>query len=378
MMKTEAIKKLKVATVFGTRPEIIRLSRIFEKLDRHFDHVMVNTSQNYDYELDEIFFEQMGIRKPDYSLKVKSDSLGGQIANIIAQSEGVFFKEKPDCILILGDTNSALSAIIAKRMRIPIFHMEAGNRCFDESVPEETNRKIIDHVSDINLAYSENARQYLAREGIKPETVYVTGSPLWEVFSHYKKQISESNILDRLDLKKGGYFVVSLHREENVGYAQALSKLVDTLDAVANAYKLPVIFGIHPRTKIRLKQEGLKLHPLVKPHKPFGYFDYVNLQKNSFCVLSDSGTILEECSMIEFPAVQLRTSSERPEAYDEGAAILSGLDKSMVLQSIEIITGQFAANENFKAPGCYRETNVSGKIVRLIASQAKNILRKYN
>ncbi len=377
-MEAKIAKKIKVATVFGTRPEIIRLSRIFEKLDRHFNHVMVRTSQNYDYELDKIFFEQMGIRKPDYSLNVKADSLGGQIANIIIQCEEVFLKEKPDCILILGDTNSALSTIVAKRMKIPIFHMEAGNRCFDENVPEEINRRIIDHISDINLPYSENARQYLIREGIRNETIFVTGSPLWEVFNYYKKKIADSDILDRLGLKKGKYFSASLHREENVDRKEALTKLADILDAVAKVYKLPVIFSIHPRTKKRLDQEGLKLNSLVKSHKPFGYFDYINLQQNSFCALSDSGTILEECSMIKFPAVQVRTSSERPEAYDEGAAILSGLDKDMVLQSIEIVTSQFAGNEIFKAPACYQEENVSGKIVRLIASQAKNILRKYN
>jgi UDP-N-acetylglucosamine 2-epimerase (non-hydrolysing) len=377
-MKNINFAKLKVLTIFGTRPEIIRLSRIFEKLDRYFDHVMVRTSQNFDYELDGIFFKEMGLRTPDYTLKVKAESLGGQIANILIECEKVLLKEKPDCVLILGDTNSALSAIIAKRMKIPIFHMEAGNRCFDENVPEEINRRIIDHISDINLPYGENARQYLIKEGINPGTVYVTGSPLWEVFNHYKKQIAESDILKRLNLKKGRFFCASLHREENIGKKATLVKLAETLNAVADVYKLPVIFSTHPRTKIRLKQEGLKLHSLILAHKPFGYFDYVNLQMNSFCALSDSGTILEECSMAGFPAIQVRTSSERPEAYEAGAAILSGLDKGMVLHSIEIIAGQTAKKVRFLPPACYQEANVSDKIVRLIASQAINILRKYN
>jgi UDP-N-acetylglucosamine 2-epimerase (non-hydrolysing) len=371
-------KKLKVMTIFGTRPEIIRLSRIFAKLDRYFDHIMVHAHQSFDYEMDGIFFEQMGIRKPDHSLSVKADTLGKQIANIIDQSEQVLIKEKPDCVLIMGDVNSALSSIIARRMRIPIFHMEAGNRAFDANIPEEANRMIIDHISDINLPYSENARQYLLREGVKPETIFVTGSPLREVYDYYKEKIDKSDILKQLDIEKGEYFIVSLHREENVDRDETLAKLVGTLNAVARNYKKSVVFGVHPRTKKRLEQLGAHLDPLVKLCKPFGYFDYMKLMKDSFCALSDSGTILEECSIVGFPAVQVRVSSERPEAYDEGAAILSGLDKDMVLQAIDIVTGQFAAGEKFKVPYNYQEPNVSGKIVRVIASQAKNILKKYH
>src|SRR3989344_156834 len=376
MQKQFNKKKLKIMIIFGTRPEIIRLSRVFAKLDQYLNLIMVHTGQSYDYEMSEIFFNDLGIRKPDYFLVVKSETLGGQIANIISKSEEVFVKEMPDALLVLGDTNSALSAIVAKRMKIPIFHMEAGNRCFDENVPEEINRKIVDHISDINLPYSENARLYLIKEGIHPGTIFVTGSPLAEVLNYYKKNIEQSEILSNLGLSKNRYFVASIHREENVENKESLLKLIDSLNTAAENYKLPVFVSTHPRTQKLLKKYGFKINKLVSFHKPLGYFDYVCLQKNAFCVLSDSGTILEESSILRFPAVQVRNSSERPEAYDEGSAILSGLDKDIILQSINIVTKQFSLGEKFNVPKDYLSVNVSSKVLRHIAGLTKIIQKR--
>jgi len=376
MQKQFNKKKLKIMIIFGTRPEIIRLSRVFAKLDQYLNLIMVHTGQSYDYEMSEIFFKDLGIRKPDYFLGVKSETLGGQIANIILKSEEVLIKEAPDALLVLGDTNSALSAIVAKRMKIPIFHMEAGNRCFDENVPEEINRKIVDHISDINLPYSENARLYLIKEGIHPGTIFVTGSPLAEVLNYYKKNIEQSKILSNLGLSKNRYFVASIHREENVENKESLLKLIDSLNTAAENYKLPVFVSTHPRTQKLLKKYGFKINKLVSFHKPLGYFDYVCLQKNAFCVLSDSGTILEESSILRFPAVQVRNSSERPEAYDEGSAILSGLDKDIILQSINIVTKQFSSGEKFNVPKDYLSVNVSGKVLRHIAGLTKIIQKR--
>ena len=376
MQKQFNKKKLKIMIIFGTRPEIIRLSRVFAKLDQYLNLIMVHTGQSYDYEMSEIFFNDLGIRKPDYFLGVKSETLGGQIANIISKSEEVFVKEMPDALLVLGDTNSALSAIIAKRIKIPIFHMEAGNRCFDENVPEEINRKIVDHISDINLPYSENARLYLIKEGIHPGTIFVTGSPLAEVLNYYKKNIEQSKILSNLGLSKNRYFVASIHREENVENKESLLKLIDSLNTAAENYKLPVFVSTHPRTQKLLKKYGFKINKLVSFHKPLGYFDYVCLQKNAFCVLSDSGTILEESSILRFPAVQVRNSSERPEAYDEGSAILSGLDKDIILQSINIVTKQFSSGEKFNVPKDYLSVNVSSKVLRHIAGLTKIIQKR--
>lgn len=363
-------------TVFGTRPEIIRLSRVFAKLDEHIQHVMVHTGQSYDYEMNEVFFKDLGIRKPDYFLEVKAETLGGQIANIIAKSEEVLKKESPDAVLVLGDTNSALASIIAKRMKIPIFHMEAGNRCFDENVPEEINRRIVDHISDINLPYSENARLYLMREGIHPGTIFVTGSPMAEVLDYYQKSIAQSGILKELSLEPKKYFAVSIHREENVENRESLAKLMATLTAIADYYKIPIAVSTHPRTAARLKEFKFDEHPLIHFHKPFGYFDYIQLQKNALCVLSDSGTIPEEAAILGFPALQVRESSERPEALDEGVIILSGLDKDTVLHSIEIATKQYAKGEKFNAPRNYRDTNVSSKVLRLIIGLTK-IIKKH-
>lgn len=363
-------------TIFGTRPEIIRLSRVFAEFDKYVNHIMVHTGQSYDYEMNQVFFENLKVRKPNYFLEVKSETLGGQIAKIIEKSEEVMKKEMPDAVLILGDTNSALAAIVAKRMKIPIFHMEAGNRSFDENVPEETNRRIVDHISDINMPYSENARLYLIKEGVHPGTIFVTGSPMAEIWEFYKKDVEQSQVLKELSLKKGKYFVVSIHREENVDEKESLGKLIDALNAVAKIYKMPVIVSTHPRTVKRLAEYKFKINKLINFHKPFGYFDYNNLQLNAFCVLSDSGTIHEESSIMGFPAIQVRVSSERPEAFDEGVAILSGLDKDIILQSIDITVKQIAAGKKFNVPAAYRTDNVSSKVLRLVVGLAKIIRNK--
>ncbi|MBN2197984.1 UDP-N-acetylglucosamine 2-epimerase (non-hydrolyzing) [Candidatus Wolfebacteria bacterium] len=369
-------KKLKIMTIFGTRPEIIRLSRIFSKLDSYVNHIMVHTGQSYDYEMDKIFFENLKIRKPNYLLEVKSETLGGQIAKIIEKSEEVLKREMPDAVLILGDTNSSLAGIVAKRMKIPVFHMEAGNRSFDENVPEEINRKIIDHISDINLPYSENARLYLIKEGIHPGNIYVTGSPMAEVIDFYKENIEQSQILKELGLEKNKYFIVSIHREENIETKGNLEKLIESLNTIAENYDLPIIISVHPRTRKRLEDYKFEINGLINFHKPFGYFDYNNLQLNSFCVLSDSGTIQEESSIMKFPAIQVRVSSERPEAFDEGVLILSGLDKDIILQSIDIITEQIKTGEKFNIPYSYRDINVSSKVLRLIIGLTKIIQQK--
>jgi UDP-N-acetyl-L-fucosamine synthase len=364
------MKKLKIITIFGTRPEIIRLSRVLAKLDEYVNHITVYTGQSYDYELSKLFFEQLKVRKPNYFLGVKSETLGGQIAKIIEKSEKVLIKEKPDALLILGDTNSALAAIIAKRMKIPIFHMEAGNRSFDENVPEEINRRIVDHISDINLPYSENARQYLIREGIHPGTLFVTGTPMTEVLDHYGDLIESSTILTDMKLKEGKYFVASIHREENVESKESLVNIMSALAEVAKKYKMPIMMSAHPRTKNKIKKFKIKIHKSINFHKPFGYFEYNKMQKNAFCVLSDSGSIHEEAAALGFPAVQLRVSQERPEAFDEGVAILSGHDTDVILQSIDIITRQIKSGEKFNIPKNYSDKNVSGKVLRLIM-QAK-------
>lgn len=375
-MKKSNINKLKIMTIFGTRAEIIRLSRVFAKLDQYVNHIMVHTGQSYDYDMNQVFFENLKIRKPNYFLEVKSNTLGGQIAKIIERSEEVLKKEMPDAVLILGDTNSALATIIAKRMKIPIFHMEAGNRCFDENVPEEINRKIVDHISDINLPYSENARLYLIQEGIHPGTIFVTGSPFAEIFNYYKNSINKSDILKQLKLSPKKYFVASIHREENVESKESLAKLIDSLNSVAEKYKMPIIVSTHPRTANKLKEYNFKADKLINFNKPLGYFDYNKLQKNALCVLSDSGSIQEESSIMKFPAIQLRVSSERPEAFDEGVLILSGIDKNIILQAIDITTKQFSAGEKFNIPKNYQDTNISNKVLRLIVGLAGIVKNK--
>ena len=370
MKKPNTEKKLKVMTIFGTRPEIIRLSRVMAKLDMYVNHVTVHTGQSFDYEMSQVFFDDLGVRKPDYFLEVKSETLGGQIAKIIERSESVLAKEKPDALLILGDTNSALAAIVAKRMKIPIFHMEAGNRSFDENVPEEINRRIVDHISDINLLYSENARLYLIREGIHPGTLFVTGTPMTEVLMHHAKDIDNSKILTQLKLKKRKYFVASVHREENVESETAFRNIIAALNAVAETYNMPILVSTHPRTRKKIDEYKVATHRLINFHKPMGYFDYNKLQKNAFCVLSDSGSIHEEAAILKMPAVQLRVSQERPEAFDEGVAVLSGHDTNMILHSIHLVTDQVKRGIVFNVPAAYSKTNVSDKVVRLL-TQAK-------
>ena len=360
------MSKLKLVTILGTRPEIIRLTEIIKLSDKIFDHILVHTGQNYDYTLNEIFFNDLELRKPDYFLNVAGDHLGETIGNVISKSYEVLIKEKPDALLVLGDTNSVLCTISAKRLKIPIFHMEAGNRCFDQNVPEEINRKISDHISDINLTYTENSRRYLLSEGFRKDHVFVTGSPLFEVLNTFKKQISESLILEKLNLIKNKFFVISAHREENIDLGDNFLKLVETINCVADKYKLPIIFSTHPRTKNKINSSKIKFHPLVKNIEPLGFFDYVNLQMNSFCVLSDSGTISEESSMLSFPAISIRTSTERPEAIDAGSIVLGGIKVNNVMNSINTCISTF--EKDIALPSEYKTENVSKKVIRLIQS----------
>ena len=363
-------KSLKVMTIVGTRPEIIRLARILPKLDQYLNHIIVYTSQSYSPELSTVFFKDFKLRKPNYVLDVKSDTLGGQIANIIAQTEKVMIKEKPDALLILGDTNSALSAIVAKRMKIPIFHMEAGNRSFDENVPEEINRRIVDHISDYNLPYTENSRTYLLKEGIHPGTIYVTGSPMAEVLNYYNESIEKSDILEKLKLDERKYFIASAHREENVDNPKHLKELFQSLNYVAKTYKLPIIVSLHPRTKDRLSKTKIKLHKLVRLEVPFSFFDFNKLQKYALCVLSDSGTIQEESAIMGFRAIQIRVSSERPEAFDAGTIILTGHNAETIQKAIEIVVDLEERDEKLDIPQSYEIDNVSTKILKLILGLA--------
>lgn len=366
--------QLKLVTVIGTRPEIIRLAEIVKLADQNFNHILVHTGQNYDYALNEIFFEDLGLRKPDYFLGVAGNHLGETIGNVIAKTYEVFMTEKPDALLVLGDTNSVLCTIAAKRLKIPIFHMESGNRCFDQNVPEEINRKISDHISDINLTYTEHSRRYLLSEGFRKDHVFVTGSPLYEVLFKNSASIENSKVLEKLKLKKGKYFVVSAHREENIDLGDNFFKLSKSLNAVANKYSLPIVFSTHPRTLKQIKNKGIKFHSLITIMPPFGFFDYVNLQKNAYCVLSDSGTISEESAMMGFPAVSLRTSTERPEAIDAGSVVLGGITEEDVLNAICVCL-RTHDNNNLIAPIEYRVEDVSSKIIRVIQSYT-NIVNK--
>jgi len=356
-------------TVVGTRPEIIRLSRVTAKLDRYADHVLVHTGQNYDYELNDIFFRDLGIRKPDYFLKAAASSLAGTIGQIISKVDIVLEKERPEAILILGDTNSCLSAIPAKRRKIPIFHMEAGNRCFDQRVPEETNRKIVDHVSDINLTYSSIAREYLLREGLPPDRIIKTGSPMFEVLHHYMAGINKSQIVKLLHLKRRDYFVVSAHREENVDSDINLTRLTAVLNDLAETYGKRIIVSTHPRTRKRVEAKGVKFQDKIDLMKPLGFFDYVNLQKNAYAVLSDSGTITEESSILNFPALNIREAHERPEGMEEGAVMMTGLDPLRVNQALSILEDQPRGEKRLIRPvSDYSMPNVSGKVLRIIIS----------
>ena len=361
------MSKLKLATILGTRPEIIRLAEIIKLADKTYNHILIHTGQNYDYQLNEIFFEELGLRKPDYFLNVVGEHLGLTIGNVIAKSYEVLLNEKPDALLVLGDTNSVLCTIAAKRLKIPIFHMESGNRCFDQNVPEETNRKISDHISDINLTYTEHSRRYLLSEGFRKDHIFVTGSPLYEVLDLNKNRIDESNILLKLNLKKNKYFVVSAHREENIDIDDNFISLTSAINKVADKYQYPIIFSTHPRTKKKIEEKKIKFHPLIQNIKPLGFFDYVNLQKNAYCVLSDSGTISEESAMINFPAISIRTSTERPEAVDFGNIILGGITENNILNSIDICLNTIS-NVESQIPVEYQVKDVSKRVIRIIQS----------
>ena len=365
-------------TIVGTRPEIIKLSRVMAELDNNVHHILVHTGQNYDFELNEIFFQELGVRKPDYFLNAVGKTTAETIGNILIKSDEILEKVNPDAVLLYGDTNSCLSVISAKRRQIPIFHMEAGNRCFDQRVPEELNRKIVDHLSDINMPLTEQARDYLIKEGIRPETVIKTGSCMKEILTFYKDKIDNCNILERLDIKKGKYFIVSIHREENVDYPENLKKLVDSLNAIAEKYNYPVIVSTHPRTQKRLDdiKNDIELNPLVKYMKPLGFFDYISLQKNSSCVISDSGTITEEASILNFPAIMIRMAHERPEGMDEGTVILSGIERERVMEVINVAVSHHEKNPNsIKIINDYNVENVSIKVVRIILSYIDYINR---
>ena len=359
----------KIMTILGTRPELIKMSRVISRLDENFNHVLVHTGQNYDYELNEVFFNDLNIRKPDYFLDVSSQSLGATIGNIISKSELVMDKENPDAILLYGDTNSCLSAISAKRKKIPIFHMEAGNRSFDQNVPEETNRKILDHISDINLVLTEHARRNLISEGIASERIFKTGSHMVEVLDFYSKQIENSSILSNLDLQEKNYFLVSIHREENVDNQKNLTDILESLNSIALAYKFPIIVSTHPRTENKMMEfEFRDTHNLVRFSKPFGFFDYVKLQKNAFCVISDSGTITEESSLLNIPAITIRNSHERPEGMDSGILIMSGLKKEQVLDAIKITTDNLTKISIERKVQDYLNPDVSSQIIKIVFS----------
>jgi UDP-N-acetylglucosamine 2-epimerase (non-hydrolysing) len=372
------VKKLKVMTVVGTRPEVIRLSRVMAKLDEHTDHLLVHTGQNYDYELNQVFFDDLDIRKPDYFLNSALDSAGvaQTIGNLIIAVDRVLADVQPEAMLVLGDTNSCLSVIPAKRRKIPIFHMEAGNRCFDQRVPEEINRRIVDHTSDINLTYSSIAREYLLKEGLPPDMVIKTGSPMFEVLSHYRSRIEGSDVLMRSGLAEGEYFAVSAHREENIESPQSFARLVDVLNAVAEDHNLPVIVSTHPRTRKRIDATGSRFHPQVRLMKPLGFHDYVKLQLDARSVLSDSGTINEESSILNFPALNLREAHERPEGMEEGAVMMVGLEVDRVRQGLAILATQTRGESRvLRLVDDYSMPNVSDKMVRIIHSYTDYVNR---
>ncbi len=362
------MRKLKVMTILGTRPEIIRLSEVIKACDRYFDHVLVHTGQNYDPRLNDIFFKDLDLRQPDYYLECVGNNLGETMGNILAKSYDVLLKEKPDAVLVLGDTNSALSAICAKRLKMPIFHMEAGNRCWDWNVSEMINRKVVDAISDINLPYTENSRRYLLSEGIDGKTVFVTGSPMTEVIHKHMDQILASNVLEELGLEKGKYILVSAHREENIDLEDNFMSLMTAINDVAETYQMPVIYSTHPRSRKWIERRNFRFHPLVRNLQPFGFFDYNNLQMNSYCVLSDSGTLSEESAILGFYGVLIRTSTERPEALDAGSVILGGITTESIEQALEM-SAAMRDNNEFKAlPRDYEYENVALKVVKLIQS----------
>jgi len=370
------MKKLKVMTVVGTRPEIIRLSRVLVKMDQYFDHILVHTGQNYDYELNQIFFDDLGLRKPDYFLDAAGSNGAQTIGNVIITVDKVLEAVKPDALLVLGDTNSCMAALPAKRRKIPVFHMEAGNRCFDMRVPEEINRRIVDHTADINLTYSSIAREYLLREGLPPDTIIKTGSPMFEVLHYYLKNIKDSTILDHLNLVKNEFFLVSLHREENIDSEIGFKNAIDTLNSLAAKYELPVIVSTHPRTQKRIDSIRVEFHPKIHLLKPLGFLDYNKLQISAKAVLSDSGTINEESSILNFPALNLREAHERPEGMEEAAVMMVGLSGERVLQGLSILEKQFTGDaRTLQEVEDYSSPNVSEKVVRIILSYVDYVNR---
>jgi UDP-N-acetylglucosamine 2-epimerase (non-hydrolysing) len=367
---------IKVMTIVGTRPEIIKLSEVIKELDKNTDHVLVHTGQNYDYELNELFFEQLDIRRPDYFLEAVKGTASETIGDIIAKADAIIDKIKPDAILVYGDTNSCLSVIPAKKRKVPIFHMEAGNRCFDQRVPEEINRKIVDHLSDINMPLSEHARQYLISEGIKPETIIKTGSPMLEVLNANMEKILKSDILEKEELKAGEYILMSIHREENVDSKQNFDDLLETIEEISIKYKKSVIISTHPRTRKKLEEIGYQhKNNLIRFSKPYGFHEYNHLQLKAFCVISDSGTIAEEGSLMNLPAITIRQAHERPEGMDEGTLIMSGLKKDRVIEAIEIVTKQHSKDRVMKIVKDYDVDNVSKKVLRIILSYTDYINR---
>ena len=371
------MRKLKVMTIVGTRPEIIRLSRVIPKLDQHCDHVLVHTGQNYDYELNGVFFSDLGIRKPNVFLEAAGVTAAETIGQVIIAADKAMEAHQPEALLLLGDTNSSLAVIAAKRRKIPIFHMEAGNRCFDSRVPEEINRRIVDHTSDINLTYSDIAREYLLREGLPPDQVIKTGSPLREVIEYYRDEVDASTVLNRLELSEKAYFLVSSHREENVDSPENLQRLFNVMNAVAERFGQPVIVSTHPRTRKRMDAMALVAHPLVQFHKPFGFLDYIRLQTSARAVLSDSGTITEESSILNFPALNLREVHERPEGFEEAAVMFVGLDVDRVLQTLAVLESQArGANRTLALVKDYEATNVSDKVLRIILSYTDFVNKK--
>lgn len=367
------MKKLKVMTIVGTRPELIRLSEIIKKADLYFEHIFVHTGQNYDDRLNDIFYNDLGIRRPDVYLDVVGETLGETLGNIISKSYEILAEKRPDALLILGDTNSSLSAISAKRLKVPIFHMEAGNRCFDENLPEETNRRIVDHISDINLPYTEHARRYLISEGVRKEHIYVTGSPMREIIHANADKIEQSRILEELEIEDGNYIILSAHREENIDNESNFISLMNAVNSMAERYQMPVIYSVHPRSARLIEKRQFLFHPLVKEMPPFTFSDYSQLMRHAYCVVSDSGTMPEEAAISKFPAVCIRTSTERPEALDQGSFIIGGIDCESLLQSVEMAVNMKRSED--EVPD-YKSANVSDKVIKIIQSYTRIVDRK--
>lgn len=363
-----AVKKLRLMTVVGTRPEIIKMSEIIKKADRYFDHILVHTGQNYDYELNKVFFEELGLREPDNYLGVASGNLGQTMGNVISKSYELMEQVKPDALIVLGDTNSCLCVISAKRLKIPVFHMEAGNRCKDENLPEEVIRRIVDVTSDVNLCYSEHARRYLLDSGVKPEYTYVVGSPMAEVLDKCKEKIQHSAVLNNLELEAGRYILLSAHREENIDIEANFFNLMNAVNALAENYDMPILYSCHPRSRKYIEARGFKFDKRVIQHKPLGFFDYNKLQQNAFCVVSDSGTVPEEGAYFKFPAVSIRTSTERPEAMDKGVFTIGSITTEQVLQAVDLVVSMYASGDNSIDVPAYADKNVSAKVIKIIQS----------